>query len=234
MPTTHWSIILSAADPTAAKAQQALESLCRAYWYPLYACLRRQGRTGPEAQDLTQGFFAHLLDRQRLGQVQPRSGTKFRSWLLDCLRHYVVSEWRRDAAEKRGGGESPISLDAELAENRYHREPVDPTDPEKLFERKWVFELLDRVLARLERRYVAKGKQALFDALIPFIRWGDAPASQREVAERLGIKPTHLAVEVARLRDRYQEALRAEISDTVATHEDVDEEWRYLASVLGH
>jgi RNA polymerase sigma factor (sigma-70 family) len=232
LPTTHWSVILRAGDGSSPDAQQALETLCRAYWYPLYAYLRRQGRDAPAAEDLTQGFFAHLLDKERLRTVQQREGMRFRSWLLTSLRHYVTSEWRRGYAQRRGGGQSPISIDADEAEQRYHDEPADPTDPEKLFERKWAMELLNRVLTLLKNNYASKGKQALFAELSPFIMGGDDLASQRDIGKRLGMAASHVGVAVSRLRHRYHELLRAEIAHTVATREEIEDELRHLCSTI--
>src|SRR5262245_205404 len=194
MPTTHWSVILKAGQQETSVAQQALDTLCRVYWYPLYAYLRRDGRTAHEAQDLTQGFFTHLLSKSGLSSVERKEGMKFRSWLLSALRHYVQDEWRKEQAAKRGGGATIIPIDADEAEERYHHEPADPTDPEKLFDRKWAMELLKRVLVLLEQHYTERNKQALFAELSPFIMGGDELDSQQEIGRRLGMTPTNVGV----------------------------------------
>lgn len=233
MPRTHWSVILQAGSEQSTLAHQALDTLCRTYWYPLYAYLRRDGRTAHEAQDLTQGFFSHLLHGNRLESVKQRPGMKFRSWLFSSLRYYMRDEWRKAQAEKRGGGKTIISIDAEVAEERYHAEPADPIDPQKLFERKWAMELLNRVLVLLEKRYAAKGKQALFAELSPFIIGGAQFDSQRQIAERLDIAPGNVGVAINRMRERYYELLRAEIAQTVSTREEIEEELRHLGSAIG-
>jgi RNA polymerase sigma-70 factor (ECF subfamily) len=232
MPTTHWSVILRTANDATTTAQQALETLCRTYWYPLYAYLRRDGRTSHEAQDLTQGFFAHLLRKSGLGSVERKEGMRFRSWLLSALRNYTRDEWRKAQTEKRGGGESAISIDAEEAEERYGHEPADPTNPAKLYERKWAMELLGRVLTKLEEKYASKSGQALFAALQPFVLGNGDPSSLRELGRHLGMKPATVGVEISRLRARYRQTLRAEIANTVATTAEIEEELGYLYSVM--
>jgi RNA polymerase sigma-70 factor (ECF subfamily) len=232
MPTTHWSVIRQAARLESTGARQALESLCRAYWYPLYAFLRRDGKSAHEAQDLTQGFFAHLLGQDRLAAVEEKPGLKFRTWLLASLRHYATSQWRRENAQMRGGGATIISIDAENAEDRYGQEPPDPVDPAKLYERKWVLELLQRVLARLEEQYAGRGRREVFAALQPFVMGGDDAESHKEIAARLGMKAGAVAVAVSRLRERYQQLLREEIAQTVDSHEEIEEELRSLATAL--
>lgn len=228
MPSTHWSVIVRAGDEEASVARQALDFLCASYWYPLYAYLRRSGCPVHDAEDLTQGFFAHLFSKDGLADVRPKDGQKFRSWLLSALRHYEQDEWRKTHAEKRGGNQCVISIDAGEAEARYAQEPADPADPARLYDRKWALTLLQRVLARLEEKYTAKGKHALFNALKPFILGRDGPETQAEIARRLGLKSSTVAVAASRLRERYQELLRAEIAQTVATREEIEEELRAL------
>jgi RNA polymerase sigma-70 factor (ECF subfamily) len=186
MPSTHWSIILQSVREESSVAHQALDTLCRAYWYPLYAYLRREGRTVHEAQDLTQGFFAHLLSKHGLVGVGPKEGMRFRSWLLSALRHYARDEWRKAQAERRGGRTAKVFIDAEEAEDRYEHEPIDSLDPAKLYERKWAMELLQRVLAQLEKKYAGKGKQNLFTALQPFVMAATAQRRSNKSGHNLG------------------------------------------------
>lgn len=232
MPSTHWNTIRQARADNSAEATQALEFLCRAYWYPLYAYLRRAGESPHQAQDLIQGFFARILSHDSFSGVKPIEGTKFRSWLLSSLRHFVHDEWRKAQAERRGGGATIVSIHADEAEHRYENEPFDPTDPAKLFERKWAMELLKRVLARLEERYAIKGKQAVFAALQPFVMGGDSLATHQQIAPQLGMKPATVAVAVSRLRERYLKLLREEIAQTVAARGEIDEELRHLAAAI--
>jgi RNA polymerase sigma-70 factor (ECF subfamily) len=228
---TRWTLVLTAARGNAsAVATDALAELCRVYWYPLYAYLRRRGHDPHDAEDLTQGFFAHLLARQFLAEVDREKG-KFRSFLLVSLKNFLADERDRAQAQKRGGGRSTIPLDGLAAESRYCLEPAHDLTPEKMFEKQWALSLLEQVLSRLHDEMTADGKAALFDALQSVLTGGKA-STYAIIAEKL--KMTEGAVKTAahRLRRRYRELLREEIAQTVAGPEEIEEEIRYLLSCL--
>lgn len=229
--TTHWSVVMTAGQEASPQAEAALETLCRTYWYPLYAFIRRQGHSPHDAQDLTQAFFARFLEKNFLGDVQRERG-KFRSFLLASLKHFLANEWDRAQAQKRGGGHAIISLDQEATEGRYRLEPPDEMTPEKIYERRWALTLLDAVLSRLRKEFVAAGKGEQFEVLRVFLSAGKDSAPYAEVAGRLGSTAESVKVAVHRLRKRYRELLRAEIAHTVASSSEVDEEIRYLFRAL--
>src|SRR2546430_9901540 len=162
--TTHWSVVLAARQQTSPEAGEALESLCRAYWYPLYAFIRRRGYDSHDAQDLTQGFFTRLLEKNYLAQADREKG-RFRSFLLAALKHFLSDEQDRARAQKRGGGQALISLDEQTAEGRYRLEPADVMSAEKLFERRWALTLLEQARTRLCDEYVAAGQAEFSDQL---------------------------------------------------------------------
>src|SRR5919198_2364318 len=159
--TTHWSVVLAAGEKASPQAAEALEKLCRAYWYPLYAYVRRQGHDAHEAQDLTQAFFARLLEKEYVTRASRERG-RFRSYLLTALNHFLVDDWKRANRQIRGGGRQILSLDEQTAEERYKHEPVDQMSAEKLYERRWAMTLLDQVLAQLEKEFSDLGNTALF------------------------------------------------------------------------
>jgi RNA polymerase sigma-70 factor (ECF subfamily) len=229
--TTHWSVVLSAQQGTQVQAGQALEKLCRTYWYPLYAFARRQGHDVSAAQDLTQGFFARLLAKDYLEQVHRDKG-KFRSFLLAAFKHFMSDERSRATAAKRGGGQILISLDEFEPEDRYAHEPVTDLSPEKIFERHWALALIEKALANLEDECRANGKGALFDALKVFLEDGAGSGNYSPVAVALGMSAGAIAVAVHRLRQRYRELVRQEIANTVRTVSEIDEEMRHLLAVL--
>jgi RNA polymerase sigma-70 factor (ECF subfamily) len=228
--TTHWSVVLAAAERNEPEGSAALEQLCRTYWYPLYAYIRRDGRNAAEAEDLTQGFFAHLLARDFLARVGPQKG-KFRSFLLAALRRFLCDQWDRARAVKRGGGAEVLSLDAQEAEERYRMEPVERLDPEKLYERRWVLTLLEQALARLRDESAAAGKAVLFQRLRSFVAV-ENEVSCAEVAAELGLTESAAKAALHRLRERYREILRDEIARTVASPAELEAEIRYLVMVL--
>ena len=213
------------------KAQLALERLCRTYWYPLYAFLRQQGKSPEDAEDLTQAFFAHLMEKEALKNVLPERG-RFRSFLLSSLKNFVTDIWKKEQALKRGGGARLIELDAEVAEDRYRYEPVEKLDPEKLFQRRWALTLLDEVVARLENEYTLKNKKELFTRIQPFLFDKKTDVPQSQIAQELGIKEATLNTEVFRLRQRYREILREEIGQTVSTTQDIEGEMREIFAVI--
>jgi RNA polymerase sigma factor (sigma-70 family) len=228
--TTHWSVVLAARGESA-EAQVALENLCRVYWYPLYAFVRRQGHSPEDAEDLIQGFFARLLQRKDLESVQRERG-RFRSYLLVSLKHFTLNEQLRARAEKRGGGQPLISLDEVEAEKRFAQEPVDNSTPEKIFERRWALALLDKVLERLRQEHEATGRLGLFEALRWFLSDEPAEQSQAQIGAQLGLSTGAVKQAVRRLRQRYRELLHEEVAHTVATAADIDDEVRHLVAVL--
>jgi len=226
-------MVLAAAGRTSRDAQAALAKLCETYWYPLYAFVRRQGSDPHAAQDLTQAFFARLLEKDYLDSVDPSRG-KFRSFLLACLKHFLSNERDRERAIKRGGGKAPISIDAAAAEDRYAHEPVDRLTPERFFERRWAMTLLDETLAALQAEHVAKGRGDLFDRLKVYLTGAPDAAAYSAVATELGMTEAAVKKAVQRLRGRYRELLREQIAQTVATPAEVDEEVRELFAALAN
>jgi RNA polymerase sigma factor (sigma-70 family) len=229
--TTHWSVVLAAGLTDAPQAGEALEKLCRTYWYPLYAYVRRQGQTPEDAQDLTQAFFAHLLRKHFLSGVGPAKG-KFRSFLLACLKHFLTDEWEKARTAKRGGSGPERLLDLEQAEQRYQLEARVEANAESLYERRWALDLLDHVLDQLRREAVASGKTAVFDQLQCCLLGERAPETYAQLGARLGMSETAVKVTVHRLRQRYRELLREEIAHTVTHPIEVGEEMRYLFAVV--
>jgi RNA polymerase sigma-70 factor (ECF subfamily) len=229
--TTHWSLVLAARDRAEPGADDALASLCGLYWYPLYAYVRRRGHGADEAHDLTQGFFARLLEKDFLAGVDRGKG-KFRAFLLAACNHFLANERDRARAKKRGGGRAVLSLSAADAEGRYLAEPADVLTPEKLFERRWALALLQQVMTRLRDEFEAKGKGRLFDRLRGFLV-GEKGAGYRRVAAELGLSEGAVKVAVHRLRQRYRELLHEEIGRTVGTAEETEEEIRTLFAALG-
>ena len=229
--TTHWSLVLAAGRDSSAGGRAALEKLCCIYWYPLYSFVRFSGSAPADAQDLTQGFFLQLLKSNFLDAVAPQKG-KFRSFLLASLKHYLSNERDRARALKRGGGIPPVSIDERDAENRYRLEPVDQMTPEKLYERRWALTVLDLALARLKDEYASSGRLPLFDQLKEDLTGGETSDSHAEIGRRLDMTPGAVKVAAHRLRKRYRECLRAEIAETVANPDEVDEEIRHLFHAL--
>ena len=228
--TTHWSVVLAVRGESA-QALEALEKLCRVYWYPLYAFVRRQGHSAEDAEDIIQGFFARLLQRKDLETVQRERG-RFRSYLLVSLKHFLINEQCRARTEKRGGGRPLIPLDELQAEKKFAQEPVDKSTPEKIFERRWAMALLDKVLERLRKEYEVTDRVRLFETLRCFLSDEPAEQSQAEIGARLGLSTGAVKQAVRRLRQRYRELLREEVANTVATAADIDDEVRHLVAVL--
>jgi RNA polymerase sigma-70 factor (ECF subfamily) len=229
--TTHWTLILNAQDTSSPLAAAALEKLCRAYWYPLYAYVRRQGEDEESAKDLTQGFFTCLLEKNYLAQVQRDKG-KFRSFLLAALKHFLSDARDKARAHKRGGGCILVSLDDATVEERYRLEPVDSLDAEKLFERRWALTLLEQARARLRDEYQARGKSSLYERLKVFESGDGEGPKYAELGKELGLTEGGVKCAVSRLRQRYRELVREEVAQTVDSPEEVDGEIRYLIGVL--
>jgi RNA polymerase sigma-70 factor (ECF subfamily) len=230
--TTHWSVVLAAADTEDAQGREALATLCQVYWYPLYAFVRRQGHSPHDAQDLTQEFFMRLLEKDYLGDVD-RSKGKFRSFLLVTLKHFLSKEWARAKTLKRGGGNKLVPLDTLSAEDRYRLEPEDNATPESLFERRWALTLLEQVLTRLSEEYETTGKRAMFEQLQGCLTGDGHLLPYAELAARLGMTEGAVKVAVHRLRHRYRGVLREEIAQTVADPAEIDDEIRQLFAALG-
>ena len=229
--TTHWSVVLAAGQPESTRYQQALETLCRTYWFPLYAYLRRHGYNANQAEDHIQAFFASLLEKRGLCLADPKRG-RFRSFLLIALKHFLANERARAQAQKRGGGRKFLSLDIENAENQYIREPCDELSPEKLFERSWALAVLDRTMARLQAEAANAKKQNLFDCLKVYLTADKGTVPYQEMAARLKMTEGAVKVAVHRLRRRYRDLLRDEIAQTVTTEDQINEEIRDLFAVL--
>lgn len=230
--TTRWTLVLAAGDGASSEGHLALEQLCQAYWFPLYAYVRRRGHDPHAAQDLTQGFFARLLERNDLSRIT-REGGRFRSFLLTALNHYLVNEHERNTALKRGGGQQIISLDDDSAEERYRNEPSHSETPDRLFERQWALTLMAEALKRLTAEYSGTGKSGTYEALRPFLSREPAAGEYAALAARLNIAPGTLAVQVHRLRERYRQLVRASVADTVDSPLEVEAEMRHLLDSLG-
>jgi RNA polymerase sigma-70 factor (ECF subfamily) len=229
--TTRWTLVLRAGRPDAPESLEALDSLCRAYWYPLYAYLRRQGFDMHEAQDLTQEFFAKLMEKNYLGLADRQRG-RFRAFLLTAFKCFLANEWDRACAAKRGSGRRPLSFDEMTAEERYRHEPADHLSADQLYDRRWALDLIERARGRLREAYAAAEKLNRFERLQSFLP-GDQPTrSQAEIGQELGLSENAVKQEVFRLKRNFGELLRAEVADTVANPEDVDEELRYLIDVI--
>jgi RNA polymerase sigma factor (sigma-70 family) len=230
--TTQWSLVLAAGQKSDnARASDALEKLCRIYWYPLYAYVRRRGCTPVDAEDLTQEFFARLLAKDYLARANPLSG-KFRSFLLTGINHLLCDERDKARRLRRGGGQKVISFDGEAAEARYRLEPADNRTPERVFERSWVATLLERAAHHLRDEYAAAGKTVLYDQLIEFRLDAQGQRAYGEVAAQLGQSESAVKSAILRLRRRHQQLVREEIAQTVADSSDVDCEIRYLLRML--
>ncbi len=229
--TTHWSVVQAAGEPDSTRYRQALESLCRTYWFPLYVYLRRQGHDADMAEDYVQAFFAALLEKHGLRLADPKRG-RFRSFLLASLKHFLANERAAAGAKKRGGGMKIISLDIENAESQYALQQREEFSPDKLFERSWAMTVLDRTMARLRAEAATEKKQRLFDSLQVYLTAKDSAASYRQAADELNMTEGAVKVAVHRLRKRYRELLRDEIAQTVTTEEQINEEIRDLFAAL--
>jgi RNA polymerase sigma factor (sigma-70 family) len=228
--TTHWSVVLQAQGDSPA-AREALEKLCRTYWRPVYSFIRREG-TGPEeAEDLTQSFFALLLQRRNFDAVRKEKG-RLRSYLLISLKHFLVSEHRRAVTLKRGKGQQPVPLDELSGAERSDMEPADHLTAERVYERRWALTLMEQVLRRLKSEYDTAGNTGLFDSLKQLLADEVEAPSRGEIAVRLGITENAVRQALHRLRHRYQLLLREEISHTVAIASDIEDELRHLIRVL--
>jgi DNA-directed RNA polymerase specialized sigma24 family protein len=229
--TTRWSMVLSAGHPSAANAAQALEQLCAAYWYPLYTWLRYRGYSFHDAQDLTQAFLGHLLDKNRLRTPSPEKG-KFRSFLLAALKNFLANEWDKTQALKRGAQFTFVSVDEDRGEDRYRCDPSHEITPDKAFEQTWATTLLESVLDKLRKEYAGANKAELFEALQGYLSGDKGAVAYSEMAARLNLKEGALKMSVLRLRRRFGELLRNEIAHTVTSAEEIDDEIRALFAAV--
>ena len=228
--TTNWSVVLEAQGQSAA-AQQALEKLCHTYWRPVYSFIRREGTGHEEAEDLTQAFFALLLQRRNFDDVRKEKG-RLRSYLLTSLKHFLVSQHRRAVTVKRGKGQQPVPLEELAAIGRADIEPADHLSADRIYERRWALTLMEQVLRRLKDEYCTAGHAALFDSLKQLLPDELGAPSRAEIALQLGMTDNALRQAFHRFRHRYQVLLREEISHTVAIASDIEDELRHLIAVL--
>jgi RNA polymerase sigma factor (sigma-70 family) len=229
--TTRWTVVLAAGDRSAPQADVALEELCRTYWYPLYAYVRRHGHSREDAEDLTQAFFARLLEKNYLEGLTSDKG-KFRAFLLVALKRFLANEWDRAHRQKRGGGQTPLSLDWQDADQRYQINPVDNLSPDKLYDRAWAVTVLEQVITRLRNESAADGKAKLYEHLKGFLMVGKSDIPYAQAAAKLQLSEGAVRVAVHRLRHRYRELLRREVAQTLSDPAQVDEEMQALFSAL--
>jgi len=229
--TTHWSVVLQAGQPGAPGYQQALETLCRGYWFPLYAYLRRHGYDSHQAEDYTQAFFCKVLEKQVLRLADSKRG-RFRSFLLATLKNFLADEHDRVRAQKRGGGRKLLSIDFNEAENQYTLEPADRLSPEKLFDKSWALTVLERTMACLKTELAGKNKKELFDHLKIYLTAEKGSIPYRDTAAELNMTEAAVRTAVHRLRRHYRKSLRDEIAQTVATEDQIDEEIDDLFAAL--
>jgi len=229
--TTRWSLVAAAAKAPSPEVRAALEELCKTYWYAVYAFVRRKGKQVDDARDLTQDFFARLLEKDYLAAADQERG-RFRTFLLTAVSHFLSNERERTGAQKRGGGQTVLSLDFDLGEERYQHEPADHWTAEKIFDRRWALMLLDQTVKALKEEYAASGKGSLFEELKVFLTGDSGAPSYDEVAQRIAMSAGAVKVAVHRLRQKYRESLRQQIAQTVATEEDIESELQVLLSAL--
>jgi RNA polymerase sigma factor (sigma-70 family) len=224
---TQWSLVRRAASADSLESREALECLCRAYWFPIYAFIRRQGYSPPDAQDLTQDFFARLLAGNSIARADPRQG-KFRTFLLGTLKHSLADAQRKTEARKRGDGVEIISFDQARAEDRYQPEPVEERTPDKVYDQRWTVVLLETAAARLREEFRAAGKVRQFEVLKPFLSSEGSAAAYAQAGAELNSSAKTVAVAVHRIRLRFRHLVRGAIADTVSTPDEVEEEYRSL------
>lgn len=229
---TRWSVVVAAGRNDSKQSHVALEELCRVYWYPLYAYARRRGHSPEDAQDLTQAFFARLLEHNWIARADPQRG-RFRSFLLSAMSHFLSDEWDKARAQKRGGGTIPIPLQLDTAETRYGCEPADNITPEQIYEKRWALALLQEVLRQLRAEYEEEGRLELFNSLNSCLVGERSTLPYAELAARLGLSEGTIKSAVHRLRQRYRVILRSEIAQTVADPREIDEELQHLFVVVG-
>ncbi len=230
--TTHWSVVVSAQGQDTARSRQALETLCRTYWYPLYAFARRSGRSPADAEDLTQAFFCRVIEKDYLKSAEAAKG-RFRSFLLVAFKRFAANEWDRQHAQKRGGFAAVVPIDQEFAESRFAADTQHNLAPDVLFDRQWALALLERTVEQLGREYSASGRAELFTLLRPCLVEDQSALPHAEIARRLSLTEGAVKMAVHRLRGRYREILREQIAQTVSSAAEVDEEIRHLFAAFG-
>lgn len=229
--TTHWSVVLAASDSNSPDSQKALTRLCQTYWYPLYCCVRRHGRSQEDAQDLTQAFFTKILSKNQIA-LSDRARGRFRTFLLHSFENFLRSEYARATRQKRGGGQEFVVWDAQSAEAQYATDPFPDLSPEQIYERRWASTLLSETLGRVRREFCSSSRGELFDLLEPHL-WGDDTSTPySHVAAQLDMTVVAVRVTMHRLRSRYRELLREEIAQTLGPDEDIDDELMHLRRVL--
>jgi RNA polymerase sigma-70 factor (ECF subfamily) len=229
--TTHWTVVLAAGRRSTPQADHALEELCRTYWYPLYAYARRRGHGPEDAQDLTQEFFARLLAKHWIESADREKG-RFRTFLLTAMSRFLGNEWHRAGAQKRGGYAAHLPLDAGTAESRYEADSAITLTPDRLYDRQWAMTLLDRALTRLRTEQERAGKAREFAVLSPFLTAERGGIPYDQAAAQLGVNHAAARQAVHRVRKRFREVFREEITQTVAAPEEVEEEIRHLLAAL--
>ena len=230
-PQTRWSLVLAARHESSPEGAAALEAVCRAYWYPLYAYVRRCGQPPHDAQDMTQEFFRLLLEKRWLEDADREKG-RLRSFLITALKRFMAKEWRRVSALRRGGGQPHLAIDTAFAETRYVADPGAQFAPEEVFDRQWAFTLLELTMARLQAEFAAAGKAADFGVLSSFLALAHERIDYGTAAARLGISEGAARVAVHRLRRRFRELYREELSQTLPDGADVEGELQHLAAAL--
>jgi RNA polymerase sigma-70 factor (ECF subfamily) len=229
--TTHWSVVLAAAENGPGHSAEALDQLCRTYWGALYLFVRRQGWAPDDAQDLTQAFFAHLLQNHRLARVHPEAG-RFRNFLMASAKHFLANEWDKRQRIKRGGSAEVFSLDAKTEEERYLLEPMDKLSPERIFERRWAEAVIEQVVNKMKSDLEEIGQGERFQILQEFLMGERENSSYAEAGARLGMSVSAVTSAIHRLRARFRELFRAEIANTVGDQSEIDSEIRYLFNAL--
>lgn len=229
--TTRWSVVLAAGHQSSPDAARALESLCQSYWYPLYAFVRQSGKQPDDARDLTQEFFARVLEKDYLDAADRERG-RFRNFLLTVFKRFLANEHQRERAQKRGGGQPLVSIDTDDGERRLSLEPSHDWTPEQEFERRWAVALLEQVLERLQSDYASKGKDQVFESLKPYLTVEDDPASYTQIAADLTMTVGAVKVAVHRLRQRYRDLIRDEVASTVEYEDDTDDELVQLLKAI--
>jgi DNA-directed RNA polymerase specialized sigma24 family protein len=230
-PHTRWSVVLAATQQSAPEADAALETICRAYWYPLYAFVRRSGQSPPDAQDLTQEFFRQLLEKRWLAAADRDKG-RLRTFLVTALKHFMAKEWRRASTDKRGGGQTHVPMDTAFAESRYVAESATQLPAEAVFDQQWALTLLDLTVQRLETEFGAAGRAGEFVILKSCLATAHQAIDYGDLAARLNRSEGAIRVAVHRLRKRFRELYREEIAQTLPDGADLDAELRYLAEIL--
>lgn len=228
--TTQWSLVIQAGSSDSCAAAAALEQLCQRYWYPLYACVRRSGHGHADAADLTQSFFARVVENKSFAGLEP-GATRFRAFLLTALKHFLINEWQSAHRQKRGGGKQILSLD-ETADGLYRAEPADEASPDKLYDKRWALSTIDSALKLLRAEFVAAERAELFDVLKPALSGEKLEMPYAAVAQSFGLSESAIKVAVHRIRRRFGELLRAQVADTLQDPNEVEDEVRYLFAAL--